>query len=658
VATNNPFLENHRRSDANRFEVLVDGSDTFWQLLYGILNAKKFIYIATWDFEPGMELTRHKFVKKHSLKAGNPLLEKYFGDLKKLNQLIDEYEILKDPLLGEVLIKKANEGVEVKVLTFSHVSGAKDISWTTSIVEFYQDALEKIPIPTFEKKLRAANPKSGIISDSNNYKSPRRKFRTGSQHQKFWIMDYQGEDTIGFLGGINLKQEDWDTSEHLAYDQRRTQPGLNREGVLNKEDLESRFKRWYAEKYVIPEKIEEKLRENPEIMKIVDEFLDEDRKEEFIKNISGLIVSYMRSQKPSGPRHDVFCEIWGPATRELITEFQERWSRAVKNQKKQKYSPSIETEAKKAPVKFKGFSRLRIGNTNPFESADNKKQIIFQSYLDAIKNARDFIYIENQYFTSEIVAKAIARQMEEYPELELLIVLPDKAEDAVVGPAIAYRQYRLIKMLRDRADRRSFVGQPIPPEKSRVQVMSLFTMDKEYEPMPIYVHAKVAIIDDIWMTIGSANCSDRSFELDTELNCFLEDATLAKSFRQSLWSEHLELPTKKVEDPLKGLKLIKYYSEFNQKIIDFKLKYIKPKGRFLPLNFKISSPTSMLSPIIRTALDYILMVNEQTGFIDQERLQQVPSEIERDEELINTYVIPFLRKDILSFYEKMANEFL
>jgi phosphatidylserine/phosphatidylglycerophosphate/cardiolipin synthase-like enzyme len=658
VATNSPFLENHRSTDGNRFEVLVDGADTFWQLLFGILNAKKFIYIATWDFEPGMELTRHKFVKKQSLKLGNPLLEKYFGDLKKLNQLIDEYKLLKDPLLGDVLIKKANEGVEVKVLTFSHVSGAKDISWTTSIVEYYQDALDKIPISTFEKELCAANPKSGIISDSNNYKSPRRKYRTGSQHQKFWVMDYQGEDTVGFLGGINLKQQDWDTSEHLAYDQRRTQPGLNREGVVNKEALESAFKSWLIEKYIIPEKIEEQLSENEEIMKIVDQVVDEDRKEELIENISGLVVEYLKKQEPFGARHDVFCEIWGPATRELIAEFQERWSRAVKNQKKQKYSPSIETEAKKAPVKFRGFTSLRIGNTDPFEKADNEKQIIFKSYLDAIKNARDFIYIENQYFTSEVIAKAIARQMEEYPELQLLIVLPNKAEDAVVGPAIAYRQYRLIKLLRDTADNRSFVKQPIPPEKSRVQVMSLFTMDKEFEPKPIYVHAKVAIIDDIWMTIGSANCSDRSFELDTELNCFLENATLAKSFRQRLWSEHMQLPTAKVEDPLKGLKLIKNYAEFNQKIIDCKIKNIKPKGRFLPLNFKISSPTSMLNPLIETALDYILMVNEQNEFIDQERLQQVPTGIERDEELINTYVMPFLKRDIISFYEKMADEFL
>jgi len=56
----------------------------------------------------------------------------------------------------------------------------------------------------------------------------------------------------------------------------------------------------------------------------------------------------------------------------------------------------------------------------------------------------------------------------------------------------------------------------------------------------IYVHAKVGIVDDRWMTVGSANLNDHSLFNDTELNVVTHDAELARATRLALWAEHLE----------------------------------------------------------------------------------------------------------------------
>ena len=56
---------------------------------------------------------------------------------------------------------------------------------------------------------------------------------------------------------------------------------------------------------------------------------------------------------------------------------------------------------------------------------------------------------------------------------------------------------------------------------------------------PVYVHAKVAIIDDEWLTVGSANLNNRGFVTDSELNVVVRDPSLARALRMELWSEHL-----------------------------------------------------------------------------------------------------------------------
>ena len=64
---------------------------------------------------------------------------------------------------------------------------------------------------------------------------------------------------------------------------------------------------------------------------------------------------------------------------------------------------------------------------------------------------------------------------------------------------------------------------------------------------PVYVHAKIGIVDDRWMTIGSANLNEHSLFNDTEMNLVTHDPAVARATRLRLWSEHLDRPAKELD---------------------------------------------------------------------------------------------------------------
>ena len=63
---------------------------------------------------------------------------------------------------------------------------------------------------------------------------------------------------------------------------------------------------------------------------------------------------------------------------------------------------------------------------------------------------------------------------------------------------------------------------------------------------PLYVHSKIGIVDDAWLTVGSANLNEHSFFNDTEMNVVTCDPALARQTRLRLWAEHLERPMDEV----------------------------------------------------------------------------------------------------------------
>ena len=64
----------------------------------------------------------------------------------------------------------------------------------------------------------------------------------------------------------------------------------------------------------------------------------------------------------------------------------------------------------------------------------------------------------------------------------------------------------------------------------------------------LYVHAKVGIVDDRWLTVGSANLNAHSLLNDTEMNVVTDDPGLARETRLRLWAEHLEVDMEAIAD--------------------------------------------------------------------------------------------------------------
>jgi phosphatidylserine/phosphatidylglycerophosphate/cardiolipin synthase-like enzyme len=91
---------------------------------------------------------------------------------------------------------------------------------------------------------------------------------------------------------------------------------------------------------------------------------------------------------------------------------------------------------------------------------------------------------------------------------------------------------------RDNADEKNpILPQEIPGLK--VHVCTLVAPDSPARQwMPVYVHSKIMIVDDVFLTHGSANVNLRSMEVDSELNICHEHSGVTQALRRRLWKMH------------------------------------------------------------------------------------------------------------------------
>ena len=152
-------------------------------------------------------------------------------------------------------------------------------------------------------------------------------------------------------------------------------------------------------------------------------------------------------------------------------------------------------------------------------------------WLDMIAAAKRFIYIENQYLTNGKVAAAIAERMAEADPPEIVVVMPRTADGWLEQRAMDGARVRLARA----------IGKVDCHNRFRIYV----PVTKGGED--IYVHAKVAIVDDRILRVGSANLNNRSFGLDSECDVVIDCALPAnagcgeqiKALREQLMAEHL-----------------------------------------------------------------------------------------------------------------------
>jgi phosphatidylserine/phosphatidylglycerophosphate/cardiolipin synthase-like enzyme len=259
------------------------------------------------------------------------------------------------------------------------------------------------------------------------------------------------------------------------------------------------------------------------------------------------------------PWHDVQLEVRGPAVGDLAFTFRERWQDqtpldhrnpwriALRRVTRQPRHPEAlpPAPADPAPDGTHAVQVLRTypAKRPPFPFAPQGERSVARAYLKAFRRARRLVYLEDQYLWSSQAAHALADALRRHPELHVVAVVPRYPERGGRAISAANRVARehVTEILRRAGG-------------DRVAVYDLENADGT----PIYVHAKVCVIDDVLLVVGSDNLNRRSWTHDSELSCSVIDATpderapadpgglgdgarrLARETRLRLWREHLE----------------------------------------------------------------------------------------------------------------------
>ncbi len=221
--------------------------------------------------------------------------------------------------------------------------------------------------------------------------------------------------------------------------------------------------------------------------------------------------------------HDVATRLEGPIVSDVIDHFSLRWQ---------------ETTGEKLPGAAQqpeaGSSEVQLVRTVPeniYEGVPNGDFRVLESYMRAFRSAQHFIYIENQFLWSPRIVDLLCEKLSNPPseDFRMICVLPSHpttGEDDTRG--------QLAQLVEADGGRGHFLA------------CGVWARGAGSHSDPIYIHAKVGIVDDRWMTIGSANLNNHSLFNDTEVNIVTSDSRLIEETRHRLWAEHLELDESEV----------------------------------------------------------------------------------------------------------------
>ena len=259
------------------------------------------------------------------------------------------------------------------------------------------------------------------------------------------------------------------------------------------------------------------------------------------------------------PYHDLQVAVVGEVSGKLSELFRERWNCA-----------SSEPLSLAAPRK-EDFSRFDLealsgGRAIPIDSqcvalsrtyADERatSQIsreIRTLHEDAIHAAERLIYIETQYFTSRSIAKALIERLIEggRSKLQVLILMPNDADTPKERFALGDSQNAVLSQVLEAAARGGHA----------VRLLHTVAVDGAGMERSTFIHSKLLNVDDRLLSVGSANLTNRSMGLDTELNltweCEPEDDRLGRCItrvRAELLAEHAGLLSPEELEPVDGL---------------------------------------------------------------------------------------------------------
>jgi phosphatidylserine/phosphatidylglycerophosphate/cardiolipin synthase-like enzyme len=233
------------------------------------------------------------------------------------------------------------------------------------------------------------------------------------------------------------------------------------------------------------------------------------------------------SEHPARPAvgwHDATARIRGPAVADVAAHVRLRWAELT------------DESVPPAPVpEPAGDVELQLVRTVPervYRRLYRGEFSILESYLRALRSARRFVYLENQFLWSPEIVEVLQDKLRNPPDdrFRLLVVLPVKPNNG-------------------NEDTRGQLGVLAEADALSHRFLAC-TLYEHGGKRPVYVHAKIGIVDDEWLTLGSANLNEHSLFNDSEVNVVSHDPHLARATRLRLWSEHLARPADELDrDP-------------------------------------------------------------------------------------------------------------
>jgi phosphatidylserine/phosphatidylglycerophosphate/cardiolipin synthase-like enzyme len=225
--------------------------------------------------------------------------------------------------------------------------------------------------------------------------------------------------------------------------------------------------------------------------------------------------------------HDACFRLEGPIVADVAAHFLLRWRSLATDAPR-------DPAARPAPVP--GGLEAQLVRTVPehvYAGLPRGEFSILESYLRALRSADRLVYLESQFLWSPELVSVLAAKLREPPrdDFRVVVVLPAHPNNGT-------------------DDTRGQLGVLVDAAK-RGGLAERFLACTLYQPgprgRPVYVHAKVAVVDDRWLTAGSANLNDHSLFNDTEVNIALRDEQAVRAARLRLWAEHLERPAADVD---------------------------------------------------------------------------------------------------------------
>jgi phosphatidylserine/phosphatidylglycerophosphate/cardiolipin synthase-like enzyme len=210
--------------------------------------------------------------------------------------------------------------------------------------------------------------------------------------------------------------------------------------------------------------------------------------------------------------HDASLRLEGPIVADVAEHFRLRWVGPLPERREPEPAGGVDAQL------------VRTVPEIVYDGLPRGEFTILESYVRALRGAERFVYLESQFLWSPELIEILAGKLREppHPDFRVVVVLPANPNNG-------------------KDDTRGQLGVLVEAAKQgggeeRFLACTLFQPGGN----SVYVHAKIGIVDDSWLTVGSANLNEHSLFNDTELNVVLRDESFIRAARLRLWEEHLE----------------------------------------------------------------------------------------------------------------------